>query len=65
MAQKRQTRSDLIGFRVTPQEHDLLRRIAATDERSVTGFLRRLLAETVTGFGTPKLPSVDREGCRQ
>ena len=60
MAQERQTRSDLIGFRVTPQEHTLLRHVAASDERSVTGFLRHLLAETVRGFGTPKRSSAER-----
>ena len=48
------TRDHLIGFRVTEQEHTLLRRVAAEDERNVTGLLRKLLAETVAGFGATK-----------
>ena len=45
-------RSRLVGFRVTDEEHDLLRRHAAADERSITGLLRKLLADRFTGFGT-------------
>lgn len=55
MATPNQIRDRLVGFRVTAHEHSLLRQIAAIDERSVTGFLRRLLAETVRGFGATKL----------
>ena len=49
------TRDRLVGFRVTQQEHDLLRSYAEGDQRSLTGMLRKLLAETVTGFGATKL----------
>ena len=53
-----QIRDRLVGFRVTEHEHSLLRQVAANDERSVTGFLRHLLAETVRGFAatTPDRP---------
>lgn len=52
MASERPLRNRLIGFRVTEDEHDLLCRYAlAADERTVTGMLRKLLAETIEGFG--------------
>jgi hypothetical protein len=54
MTTTQQTRDRLVGFRVTAQEHTLLRQVAAADERNVTGLLRKLLAETVAGFGTTK-----------
>ena len=54
MAHQQQTRDRLIGFRVTAHEHTLLRQAAAADERNVTGLLRKLLAETVAGFGATK-----------
>ena len=49
------TRDHLIGFRVTEHEHTLLRQVAADDERNVTGLLRKMLAESVAGFGATKL----------
>ena len=49
-----QTRDHLIGFRVTQHEHTLLRQAAASDERNLTGLLRKLLAKSVAGFGTTK-----------
>jgi uncharacterized protein (DUF1778 family) len=55
MATEQQTRDRLIGFRVTQHEHSLLRQVAAADERNLTGLLRKILAETVTGFGATKL----------
>ena len=54
MAIKRATRNRLIGFRVTEDEHELLCRYALADERTLTGMLRKLLAETVAGCGTTK-----------
>jgi hypothetical protein len=48
------TRDRLVGFRVTQREHDLLRSYAEADQRSLTGMLRKLLAETVVGFGATK-----------
>ena len=51
---EQQTRNHLVGFRVTEQEHDLLCRHAFADERTVTGMLRKMLAETVAGFGATK-----------
>ena len=54
MKTEEQTRNHLVGFRVTAQEHTLLRQVAAADERNVTGLLRKLLAETVAGFGATK-----------
>ena len=54
MTTEQQTRDHLIGFRVTKQEQALLRRVAAEDERNLTGLLRKLLAETVAGFGATK-----------
>ena len=54
MTREQPTRDRLIGFRVTEHEHNLLRRVAAEDERNVTGLLRKLLAETVVGFGATK-----------
>jgi uncharacterized protein (DUF1778 family) len=64
MAREQQTRDYLIGFRVTQHEHTLLRQVAAADERNVTGFLRKLLAETVVGFGTTLAPSTTKEATR-
>jgi hypothetical protein len=61
MATAPQTRNDLIGFRVTQREHALLRQVAAADERSVTGFLRKLLSEYVAGFGTTKLRTAEHQ----
>ena len=54
MATERATRDRLVGFRVTDDEHDLLCRYASADERTVTGMLRKMLAETVAGFGAIK-----------
>lgn len=54
MATEQQTRDHLVGFRVTEHEHNLLRRVAAEDERNLTGLLRKMLAETVAGFGVTK-----------
>jgi len=54
MATERATRDRLVGFRVTQDEHDLLCRYALADERTVTGLLRKVLSETVAGFGTAK-----------
>ena len=54
MATEQQTRNRLIGFRVTQHEHTLLRQVAAADERNVTGLLRKMLADSVAGFGTTK-----------
>lgn len=51
---EQQTRDRLVGFRVTRHEHTLLRQVAAADERSVTGLLRKMLAESVAGFGATK-----------
>ena len=51
MASARATRNRLVGFRVTQDEHDLLCRYAIAEERTVTGVLRRMLSETVAGFG--------------
>jgi len=54
MANEQPIRDHLVGFRVTEQEHDLLSRHALADERTVTGMLRKMLAETVAGFGPNK-----------
>lgn len=54
MTNEQQIRNHLVGFRVTEQEHKLLRQVAAEDERNLTGMLRKMLAETVAGFGTTK-----------
>jgi hypothetical protein len=51
----------LIGFRVTQHEHTLLRQVAAADERNVTGLLRKMLAETVAGFGTTKRRAAENQ----
>jgi hypothetical protein len=48
------TRDRLVGIRVTQHERALLRQVAAADERTVTGFLRKLLADSVMGFGATK-----------
>lgn len=52
MEHQQQIRDHLIGFRVTADEHDLLCRCALADERTITGMLRKMLAETVSGFGS-------------
>ena len=54
MATAQETRDRLVGFRVTQHEHALLRQVAAADERNVTGLVRKLLAETVAGFGATR-----------
>lgn len=54
MASTGPARNQLVGFRVTKHEHDLLRLCAAAEERTVTGMLRKLLGETVEGFGATK-----------
>lgn len=54
METERTPRDRLIGFRVTEDEHELLCRYALADERTVTGMLRKMLAETVAGFGATK-----------
>jgi hypothetical protein len=54
MTTTQQTRDHLVGFRVTQSEHTLLRRVAAEDERNLTGLLRKLLAATVAGSGATK-----------
>ena len=55
MRTEQQIRDRLIGFRVTQHEHTLLRRVAAADERNLTGLLRKMLAESVAGFGAAAL----------
>lgn len=62
MTTAQETRDRLVGFRVTQHEHALLRRVAAADERNVTGMLRKLLAETVAGFGATKRQRTARQG---
>jgi hypothetical protein len=54
MATAQEARNRLIGFRVTQQEHDLLCRHALADQRTLTGMLRKMLGETVAGFGPTK-----------
>lgn len=54
MATAQPMRDRLIGFRVTQDEHDLVRDYAEADQRNLTGLLRKLLAETVAGFGATK-----------
>ena len=59
MPHQRQVRTRLIGFRVTPSEHDLIYRAAVADERTLTGLLRKVLAESVAGFKTTALSPTD------
>jgi len=47
-------RDRLVGLRVTSHEHDLVRSHAEADQRNLTGLMRKLLAETVAGFGATK-----------
>lgn len=54
MATAQKTRDRLVGFRVTQHEHAVLQHVAAADERTVTGLVRKLLAEAVSGFGATK-----------
>jgi hypothetical protein len=64
MTTAQQTRDHLVGFRVTEQEHNLLRRVAAEDERNLTGLLRKMLAEMVAGFGATKPQRTTENGDR-
>jgi len=54
MPTEREIRNRLVGFRVTQDEHERLCRYALADERTLTGMLRKMLAETVAGFGVTK-----------
>jgi hypothetical protein len=54
MATEQAIRNRLVAFRVTADEHDLLFRYASDGKQTMTGLLRRLVAESVAGFGSSK-----------
>jgi uncharacterized protein (DUF1778 family) len=54
METERAVRDHLVAFRVTADEHELLSRYASNDEQTITGILRRVVAEAVKGFGSSK-----------
>jgi uncharacterized protein (DUF1778 family) len=57
MQTSEQARDRLIGFRVTEDEHQALKRAALSERRTLTGMLRKLVAKRLTDFGIIALVS--------